>query len=186
MSVFGKIPDATKTMTADFKKENSVICLVGKLDLVGMAGSVYFDTQKILGTELPKVDLRLLTKIANVIYKLLKLKKILSIHDVSEGGLITAIFEMCVGGNMGANLNLSKIKNDRIDYVLFNETAGSFIAEIESEKIARQIFENIPFVIIGKTQKQKTIDVQNGKPLFSANLEALKKSWQKPMRRMFP
>jgi phosphoribosylformylglycinamidine (FGAM) synthase-like enzyme len=38
-------------------------------------------------------------------------------HDISEGGLITAIFEMCVGGNMGVNLNLAKIKSDRMDNV---------------------------------------------------------------------
>jgi phosphoribosylformylglycinamidine (FGAM) synthase-like enzyme len=74
-----------------------------------------------------------------------------------------------------------------MDEILFNETAGSFVVEVEDEKTARQIFKNIPFVIIGKTQKQKTIIVQNNKKLlFSANLEALKKSWQKPMRNMFP
>jgi phosphoribosylformylglycinamidine synthase II len=187
MSVFGKIPDTTKTMTADFKKENSVICLVGKPDYAGMAGSVYYDTQKLLGLNLPKVDLRLLAKIAIIIYRNLQTNKILSIHDISEGGLITAIFEMCVGGNMGVGLNLSKIKNDRIDYVLFNETAGSFVVEVENEKVARQVFKNIPFAIIGKTRTEQIITVQNNKQtLFSANLEALKKSWQKPMRNMFP
>jgi len=187
MSVFGKIPDTRETITADFKKRNSVICLVGKQDFGEMAGSIYFDTQKLLGTNLPKVDLKLLTKIANVIYEASKLKKILSAHDVSEGGLITAIFEMCVGGNMGANISLSKIRNDRADYILFNETAGCFVVEVESEKVAQQIFKNVPFVIIGKTQKQRSINVLNNKQLiFSANLEALKKSWQKPMREMFP
>jgi phosphoribosylformylglycinamidine synthase len=187
MSVFGRIPDTTKTMTTDFKKTDSVICLVGKPDWQGMAGSVYFDTQKTLGSNLPKVDLRLLTKIANVIYRALQTKKILAIHDISEGGLITAIFEMCVGGNMGVNLNFAKIKNERMDLVLFNETAGSFVIEVESEKLAKQIFKNVPFVIVGRTQKQKTISVQNNKKLlFSTDLEALKKIWQKPMREMFP
>jgi phosphoribosylformylglycinamidine synthase len=187
MSVFGKIPDATKTMTTDFKKTDSVICLVGKQDLEGMAGSVYFDTQKLLGTNLPKVDLRLLAKIGTAIYESLQINKILSMHDISEGGLITSVFEMCVGGNMGADINLTKIKNDRPDYVLFNETAGSFVVEMENEKIARQIFKNVPFIIIGKTQKLKMITVKdNKKLLFSANLEALKNSWQKPMRNMFP
>jgi phosphoribosylformylglycinamidine synthase len=161
--------------------------LVGKQDLEGMAGSVYFDTQKLLGTNLPKVDLRLLAKIGTAIYESLQINKILSMHDISEGGLITSVFEMCVGGNMGADINLTKIKNDRPDYVLFNETAGSFVVEMENEKIARQIFKNVPFIIIGKTQKLKMITVKdNKKLLFSANLEALKNSWQKPMRNMFP
>jgi len=72
-------------MTTDFKKTNSAICLVGKPDWKGMAGSVYYDTQNFLGINLPKVDLKLLAKIGTVIYQSLKLKKILSIHDISEG-----------------------------------------------------------------------------------------------------
>lgn len=187
ISVFGKIKDATKTITADFKKWGSIICLVGKQDVNSMGGSVYFDSNNLLGNQVPKMDLKLFTKIADSIYVAIQKDKLLSAHDISEGGLAVTVFEMCVGGNMGVDLDLSKIKSPRMDYTLFNETAGCFVVELENEKIAREIFKNVPFVIIGKTQKQPTLNVYNNKKtLFSVNLETLKIIWQKPMEEMFP
>jgi hypothetical protein len=48
------------------------------------------------------------------------------------------------------------------------------------------LFKNIPYLILGKTQKEKIITVsKNKKKLFSANLEDLKKSWQEPMKKVF-
>ena len=84
-------------------------------------------------------------------------------------------------------LDLAKIKSKRSDYILFNETAGCFVVEVESEKIAGEVFKNVPFTIIGKTQKQATLNVRNNKKtLFNTSLEKLKAVWQKPMEEMFP
>jgi len=187
ISVFGKVPDIKKTVSSDFKKQNSVILLVGKPDFENMGGSVYFDVSGIVGNNIPKVNLKKLPQTLNAIYSAIQKNKILSCHDVSEGGLITTIFEMCVGGNMGAQLVIPNLFRDlRLDNCLFNETAGCFIIELENEKIAQKLFKNIPFVILGKTQKQNTLDVyQNRKQIFSANLDVLKNSWKKPMQKIF-
>jgi phosphoribosylformylglycinamidine synthase len=187
ISVFGKIKDATKTITADFKKIGSVICLVGKQDLNAMGGSIYFDSNNLLGDKVPKMDLKLFTKVADSIHAAIQNDKLLSAHDISEGGLAATVFEMCVGGNMGVDLDLSKIKSERLDYTLFNETVGCFVVEMENEKIAQQVFKNVPFAIIGKTQNQPVLNVRNNKKaLFSASLETLKTVWQKPMKEIFP
>jgi phosphoribosylformylglycinamidine synthase len=109
--------------------------------------------------------------------------KILSCHDISEGGLLTSVFDMCVGGDMGVKL---KIKTrERTDYLLFSETAGTFLEEVENEKIAKKIFGNIPYKIIGKTKKEKNIEVWSDKRIFSADLYELKNAWKKPMQKIF-
>ena len=199
ISVFGKIPDVEKTVSSDFKKENSIICLVGKPDFESMGGSIYFDVLKtpsrwpnglMEGERIPYVDLKNLPKVLTTIYNAIQKNQILSCHDISEGGIITAIFEMCVGGNMGADIHLGGVAsqhlNLRPDHFLFNETAGCFITELENKEVAKRLFKNIPYVILGKTQKEKIITVsKNKKKLFSANLEDLKKSWQEPMRKIF-
>ncbi len=182
ISVFGRIKDTTKTVTSDFKREGSVICLVGEQDLE-MGGSVYYDTNRLLGNSVPKINLGRFGKVAKTINIGILSGKILSCHDVSEGGLLTSVFEMCVGGDMGISLKL-KTKN-RMDYFLFNETAGSFIVEVEDEETARKIFKNVPFAILGKTQKEKIISVGSKNELFNADLYDLKNAWQSPMRRMF-
>lgn len=192
ISVFGKIPDVRKTVSSDFKQAGSIVCLLGKIDLGAMGGSVYFDVNRILGENVPKVDLRLLRKTLDALTRAIQNGRILSCHDISEGGLITSIFEMCVGGNMGAMISTSEVDKDtsevysRSDYLLFNETAGCFIAELENKEIAKRLFKHIPYVMLGKTQKEKIITVsKNKKKLFSANLEDLKKSWQEPMKKVF-
>ncbi len=190
MSVFGKIPDVKKTISSDFKKEGSSICLVGKMDFLGMAGSVYFDVQNTSGTSIPKVDLKILPDVLDTLHTAIQKGEILSAHDISEGGLITAVFEMCVGGNMGARISLDVILNSfqdlRLDYALFNETAGCFVVEIEDEKTAHALFKNVPHSILGKTQREQKLDVlQEKEKLFSTEVFLLKEAWQKPMKEIF-
>ena len=191
ISVFGRIPDVKKTVSSDFKSENSVICLIGKPDFQNMGGSTYLDINGILGNSVPKVDLKMLPKTLNSIYNAIQKNQILSCHDVSEGGLITTVFEMCVGGNMGAQIVLNDRarlldKRGRSDYILFNETAGCFIVELEKKEIAKKLFKNISYLILGKTQEEKRLTVsKSNQELFDADLEDLKKSWQEPMKRIF-
>ncbi len=183
ISVFGRIPDTSKTASTDFKKENSVICLVGDLDINSMGGSTYFDLNNILGESVPKIDLKKFEKISKTINKGINSGEILSCHDISEGGLFSSIFDMCVGGNMGANLKINN--KERLDYFLFNETAGVFLVEVENEKIAKKIFKGIKFITLGKTQKEKKININFENKKISADLYDLKKAWQKPMKEMF-
>lgn len=183
ISVFGRIPDASKTISSDLKKENSTICLVGDLDIESMGGSTYFDVNDLVGNRVPKIDLRKFGKIAKVINKEIISGNVLSCHDISEGGIFSSIFEMSIGGDLGVNIKLPK--NKREDYFLFNETAGVFLAEVENEKIAKKIFKNVNYKILGKTKKDKNIEIGLTNKTITANLDELKKVWQKPMREMF-
>ncbi len=195
ISVFGKIPDVTKTVSSDFKKAGSTIVLVGKLDVEAMAGSIYLDilanahlrgeAKLTSGSHLggvPKVDLKLLPKVLDKIHNSIKSGKVLSCHDVSEGGLITTIFEMCVGGNCGAKLHLEGVKAHLRGEFLFAETAGCFIVEVEDEKIAKQLFKSVPYKILGKTTKAEKLSVDG---LFTADMKTLQNAWQKPMKEIF-
>ncbi len=155
MSVFGKIPDVKKTVSSDFKKIGSTIVLVGKQDL--------------------KVDLKVLLKVLEKVHQAIAGGKVLACHDVSEGGLITAIFEMAVGGNCGARLHLEG------DF-LFTETAGCFVIEVEDETVAKKLFKGVLFKILGKTVRQAKLSVEK---LFSVEMDRLKKAWQKPMKEIF-
>ena len=213
ISVFGKIPNVSKTVSSDFKKESSVIVLIGKMDFEAMGGSVYYQachskrsarfakaSARREESHISHIDLKLLPKILNAIHRGIQSRKILSCHDVSEGGLMTAIFEMCVGGDMGAEIHLGGVASQHLrggrmdssevkkrpDYFLFNETAGCFVVEVETEQVAKRIFQEVPFLILGKTIRQPTITVQhNKKHLFSVGVEPLKRAWQEPMRRIF-
>lgn len=187
ISVFGKIPDVEKTASSDFKHNNSTIVLVGKSDFKNLAGSIYFEVTNSTSVNLPKVEIKTLPKVLQSITRGIQAQQILACHDISEGGMATTIFEMCLGGNLGADINLSKLtKVSRIDHVLFSETAGTFVVEVQNQSVARKLFKSVPYSIIGRTKKEKIINIENGKSnMVSSSIENLKKVWQKPMKEVF-
>ncbi len=186
ISVFGKILDVRKTASSDFKRTDSVIVFVGKQDTSHLGGSVYLNDLNHLSDNVPRVDIKTLPKTLAAITKGIQNNDILSCHDISEGGLAAAIVEMAFGAGFGANIDLSKISKTRPDFVLFNETAGTFLVEVENESVAKKLFKNTPYAIVGKTVNKPTISVSYGKKeLVNVSIERLKNAWQKPMREIF-
>ena len=57
-----------------------------------------------------------------------------SAHDVSLGGLLTALCKMCIKGNKGINLNKIKFLINEIDY-FFSEDQGRYIIEINPKDL---------------------------------------------------
>lgn len=184
ISVFGRIPDVKKTVTADIKTPGSTLCLIGNLS-PEMGGSAYYDINGQMGNEVPKVDLDLLPKVLDKIHGAIGSGEVLACHDVSEGGVITTVTEMCFGGDCGADLQIDP-QEKRPDMFLFNETAGCFVVEVKDEETADRLFEGSPYQVLGKTKKDRKIKVDQGKnALFTVSIDELKQAWQEPMRRIF-
>lgn len=183
ISTMGRIPDVAKTTSSDIKKEGSTLVVVGKIH-PGMGGSTYFDINGIVGNEVPDVDLDILPDVFDAVHDGIVEGNITACHDISEGGMATAIAEMCFGGDCGAELDINTDK--RPDFLLFNETAGTFVVEVESPEKAEELFSNVPHAVIGKTTKDKKMKVKhNGQDLFSSNVDDLKAAWKAPMQELF-
>lgn len=183
ISVYGRIPDVEKTVSLDFKKTNSTICLIGNLDKKNLAGSVYFETQGLVGTNPPAVDEDNMRNIFDKVHEGIVAGKILSTHAVSKGGMATALAQMCFGGDCGAKIDLSKIGEERADFIMYSPTAGCLLAEFENPEKAEEALKGVPHAVIGKTQEKKEIEMKQGtKDLFSADIYDLKKAWQESMK----
>lgn len=81
-------------------------------------------------------------------------QKLLSGHDISDGGLITCLLEMAFGGYCGFHVDLSKIKHaslvNNIE-ILFSEECG-WVLEVDATYIDEVLLEiNVPAYIIGRT-----------------------------------
>ena len=57
-----------------------------------------------------------------------------SAHDVSLGGIITALSKMCIKGKMGATLKKPKYLINKFEY-LFGEDQGRYIIEINKDNL---------------------------------------------------
>ncbi len=186
ISVFGKIKDVAKTASSDFKKVGSTIILVGNPDVKNLGASTYFDITNASSSSIPKVDTKNLNKVLESISQAIESGKILSCHDISEGGIAIALAEMAFGGGCGASIDIAKITKGRPDFILFNETTGTFLVEVKDKKTAKKLFSKIPHKIIGETCQEEIIEVKLGtKILTKTPINKLKTAWQKPMKEIF-
>ncbi len=184
ISTFGRIPDVSRTVSADFKQPGTRIVLVGHRKIEEMGGSVYYELQGAIGNNLPKINPDSLMNIFETIHSAIHNGRLLACHDLSEGGLAASLAEMCFGGGFGAHIKIDG--GIKAENFFFNETAGCFLVELPAGSEPGEIFGTIPFSVIGTTSEKQAITAeQSGEILFSINLEELKEAWQQPMKEVF-
>lgn len=194
VSVFGRIPDVSHTVSSDFKTPGSNIVLVGNLHPKEMGGSTYLDVMGLggdisthgWGGELPRVEVEVLPAIFNRLYELMSADQILACHDVSEGGVATTLAEMCWGGDMGATFDLAGLGIGRPDFRFFNEMAGCFLVEMSDAALAKDPLSGVPHRVVGRTMRNRTLTIRDEKDfIMTVATEQLRTAWQRPMREVF-
>ena len=109
-------------------------------------------------TEGPPPDINLSNEKNNgeILLKLINKKLITSAHDVSSGGLILALVEMCLPSVYGLKIEKPKNFTNLIEYY-FGEDQGRYLLEIETkdlENVTKILDKNNIFSeIIGMVQK---------------------------------
>jgi phosphoribosylformylglycinamidine synthase II len=177
MTVVGGIPDARKTISGDIKRAGSTLVLVGAPDYEGMAGSVLYDTADGESARVAKVDLEQLPKTLYGMYKAIQTGKVLSTSAISRGGLIASVAKMNFGGDTGAVLDLDG--DVPLDRLLYNETGGCMVVEVDSAETAATLFGDMPYTVIGQTTTEKDLIVRHGDhTAFTASTDELKAAWK--------
>ena len=131
----GIIPDARKAVTADFKKSGSCIFLVGRTR-DEMGASLLF--RKFGGKEgaVPAVDIPALKRITDELLSAMDEGIVLSCHDCSDGGIAVAVAEMCISGQVGAEIDMSGIDLP-LQRALYSESCTRWIAEVDGKDVTR-------------------------------------------------
>jgi phosphoribosylformylglycinamidine synthase len=179
----GIVTDITKCITSDFKSEGNLLYIVGKDTEKEMGGSEYYDIMGVDGGFVPKVDIIILKNSMNSILSSVDKKLVESCHDISEGGIGVCISEMAIGGDIGSEVDLTKIsKNLRSDFKLFSESNTRWIIEIKKEKQAsfeRELKKNnTPFTIIGITKRKNVLIKDNKKIYINQKVSILRDLWK--------
>lgn len=116
----GIVEDIASCVTSDLKREGSTIYLVGETQ-DAMGGSHYFMETGCTSSRVPEVDLDNLRLSMDFMLSLIASGKVLSCHDISDGGLAIALCEMAIGGAIGAEIDLSAMSGSlRSDVRLFS------------------------------------------------------------------
>jgi phosphoribosylformylglycinamidine synthase len=100
----GLVPDLRRTASIALQAEGNLLVLIGR-EAGHLGQSLYqlHATGKNEGAP-PPVDLADEIKAGNLVRALIRESKVGAVHDVSDGGLLVAIAEMALAGNMGVQL----------------------------------------------------------------------------------
>ncbi len=183
ISAYAPCPDINKVITPDIKAPGeSLIIFIdlskGKRRLGGTAFAQCFAQ---LGDKCPDMeDPMLLKKAFNKVQTLIDKNLILAGHDVSDGGLITALLEMAFSGSGGLRIKIEQ--GESIIPELFSEEPGLLI-EVHKRKVKKlKNFlkeEEIPFYEIAETLCEDLIEIDHkGKKVFSEEMTKLRDLWE--------
>ena len=130
----GLIKDYKKMITMDFKETNNIVLVIGKTE--GHIDQSLFARTILDEINGPPPEINLFNEKNNgeTLLQLNEKNYIKSAHDVSLGGLLTALCKMCIKGNKGINLNKIKFLINEIDY-FFSEDQGRYIIEINPKDL---------------------------------------------------
>ena len=171
-------------------KENNTLLVLGQSEnfTEGWIGcSVYQEIEnKIIDAAPPPVNLEKEKKIIDILLQLHTKNLLTAAHDISDGGLLTAICEMLFKNNLGLNLNLPKslLKIDSKDPTLhswcFGEDQGRII--VATDKIDKVKFclkdSNLDYFVLGKTNASNNLNL---KDITTISINSLKNSFERTL-----
>ncbi|MBK7104139.1 MAG: phosphoribosylformylglycinamidine synthase subunit PurL [Ignavibacteriae bacterium] len=156
IGMIGLIDDVDKIMTSYFKNAGDKIYVLGE-DFEEIGGSEFLSViHGIVKGNSPNINLEVEKKLHKTVLELIDKKLINSAHDVSDGGIISALAECCIINNpklIGAEVKIP-IKN-REDFTLFSESQSRIIISVnpnfENEFLEIVKNSNLHFVYLGIT-----------------------------------
>ena len=130
----GLIKDYNKMVTMNFKEIDNLVLLIGKTE--GHIDQSLFARTILDEKNGPPPEVNLFNEKNNgeSLLSLIEKDYIKSAHDVSLGGILTALSKMCIKGNKGIKLEKSKKLMNEIEY-FFAEDQGRYIIEVNQKDL---------------------------------------------------
>ena len=141
----GLIKDYKNMVTMDLKETDNILLVIGKTE--GHLDQSLFARDILNEKNGPPPEINLFNEKNNgeTILKLIDKKLIKAAHDVSLGGIITALSKMCIKGKKGVTLKKPNYLINKFEY-LFGEDRGRYIIEISKDDL-----ENVTKILQGNS-----------------------------------
>lgn len=184
VTTYAHVPDIAHVVTPDIKRAGeSTLIHVALSNKHRLGGSALLQTRGAVGAEVPDLDNpAVLNDAFDVLQQLVRTQKLLAIHDVSDGGLITTTLEMCMSGNCGARITLSA---GDVMAALFAEEPG-WVVECATSDVAHVVKQlqscaHPPLVTtLGTTSINRSITiVHDNKNIFDETTDTVLAWWNK-------
>ncbi|MDZ7807910.1 MAG: phosphoribosylformylglycinamidine synthase subunit PurL [Gracilimonas sp.] len=135
IGMLGVIEDVEKHRTTPAFKNNGDVVLYIGAERKGLGGSEYLKSVHGLTTgDAPEIDLDFEVKLQETLLTAIKLGLVTAAHDISDGGLATALTEMAIFGKKGAELSVETL-NGSTHEVLYSEAQSGVVITIPAPEL---------------------------------------------------
>jgi phosphoribosylformylglycinamidine synthase II len=186
ISAIGVIPHASRAITMDVKQAGDWIYIVGETrDELGGSHLWKVLKRRVRGTP-PHVQAARALENFKRIYEAIQKGFVRACHDLSEGGLAVAAAEMAFAGNLGMDLDVSRMPAPNAlpeAAFLFSESPSRFLVEVPD--IARPGFEALlggKAAPLGRVVKSQRLMLRHGKSkkvLLKEPIAKLREAWER-------
>ena len=143
IGMVGLIPDISQVCGQGWRNPGDVIYLLGLpitaiTKNVSLGGSEYLAAiHETVAGKPPVVDYQLERQVQAACREGIRQGWVQSAHDSAEGGLMVALAESCIGGNLGAKitLNADAASVSRWDEILFAEGGARIVVSVSPEQV---------------------------------------------------
>jgi phosphoribosylformylglycinamidine synthase len=185
ISATGQCKDIKKVVEPVFQKgiDSAIIYINFSQDKYKLGGSSFAQTLSKIGEETPTIkDSNFFKDAFNTVQELIDDGFVLAGHDISAGGIITTLLEMCFADvNLGANINLSDIEETDLIKLLFAENSGVILQVTELDKVTAFLEQNsISYFEIGSVDEIPELSIIKDDTILEFNIEEYRDFWYEP------
>jgi phosphoribosylformylglycinamidine synthase len=151
-------------------------------DHLALGGSAFAQSYNKVGDDVPTVkNPEYFRDAFNAVQALINKGYILAGHDISAGGLITTLLEMCFANTEGGlEISLNGIKSDDLVKILFAENPGVVIQINDKHKSeVKKLLEDagIGYVKLGKPTEERHILLTKDEATYQFGIDYLRDVW---------
>lgn len=182
ISAGAEVSDVKKVITPVLinDTDTSVYYIDFSFDQHKLGGSVLAQVLNKIGDEVPTVkDAEYFKAAFESIQELVNKGLILAGHDISEGGMLTALLEMCFANTKGGlNVNLDSITESSLVNILFAENPGVLIQVKDNKSVEKMLTANgIGFARIAQPIAERRLEIHKKKTAYALSINELRDLW---------
>ncbi len=178
----GIVEDIRKCVTTDLKREGNLIYLIGETK-DEMGASILYRRYGGRGGKVPEVDTAALSENVELVLAAGQAGLLKSCHDCADGGLAITLAEMCIGGDLGANIDLAALDDLSFETKLFSESNSRFVVEVDVSK--QNAFEKLAknAILLGEVGRHRMI-IEDGRRKVDVKVPAMRRAWSEALGRL--
>ena len=180
ISSVGHCIDMSKAVEPVFQKSGGSIYYIDLSDgCFYLGGSSFAQTQNKVGMACPDcADAGYVKKVFKSIQELIKQGHIVAGHDISAGGMLTALLEMCFSTtDLGARINLTPVGQSDLVKICFSEAPGIIIQGGKNDLDAVLSGQGLQFYKIGEVTESRKLEVINYQRTFELDVAECRDTW---------